>query len=198
MGRQGARVCLVQDCQVPRYRHGRPQSGGWICGHLHSWKMWYQMPLPLLFSWVSLVAQMVKNLPVMWEPKFNPWVWKVPWRREWQPTPVLLPGESPWTEEPGGLYSTGSQRVGQDWVTNTHLCFSVTCGHRHHYGWGAGVLYTTLLADPGFCGAAGSSAMSRGPDYRHSLQCSPGFISSVPPTFGCTDVWNPLASWYGG
>ena len=26
--------------------------------------------------------------------------------------PVLLPGESPWTEEPDGLQSTGSQRVG--------------------------------------------------------------------------------------
>ena len=25
---------------------------------------------------------------------FNPWVWKIPWRREWQPTPVFLPGES--------------------------------------------------------------------------------------------------------
>ena len=27
-----------------------------------------------------------------------------PWRREWQPTPVFLPGE--WTEEPGGLHSS--------------------------------------------------------------------------------------------
>ena len=27
-------------------------------------------------------------------------------------TPVLLPGESHWTEEPGGLQSTGLQRVG--------------------------------------------------------------------------------------
>ena len=26
--------------------------------------------------------------------KFNPWVTKIPWRREWQPTPVFLPGES--------------------------------------------------------------------------------------------------------
>ena len=25
---------------------------------------------------------------------FDPWVGKIPWRREWQPTPVLLPGES--------------------------------------------------------------------------------------------------------
>ena len=24
----------------------------------------------------------------------NPWVWKISWRREWQPTPVFLPGES--------------------------------------------------------------------------------------------------------
>ena len=35
----------------------------------------------------------------------NPWVGKIPWRRAWQPTPVFLPGESPWTEEPGGLCS---------------------------------------------------------------------------------------------
>ena len=29
-----------------------------------------------------------------------------------QPSPVFLPGKSPWTEEPGGLQSMGSQRVG--------------------------------------------------------------------------------------
>ena len=28
---------------------------------------------------------------------------KTPWRRAWQPTSVFLPGESPWTEQPGGL-----------------------------------------------------------------------------------------------
>ena len=37
---------------------------------------------------------MVKNLPEMWErPEFDPWVGKIPWRREWQPIPVFLPGE---------------------------------------------------------------------------------------------------------
>ena len=25
---------------------------------------------------------------------FNPWIGKIPWRREWQPTPVFLPGKS--------------------------------------------------------------------------------------------------------
>ena len=29
---------------------------------------------------------------------------------DWQLTPVFLPGELPWTEEPGGLQSIGSQR----------------------------------------------------------------------------------------
>ena len=28
-------------------------------------------------------------------------------RRQWHPTPVLLPGESPWTEEPGGYSPWG-------------------------------------------------------------------------------------------
>ena len=27
-------------------------------------------------------------------PGFHPWVRKIPWRREWQPSPVFLPGES--------------------------------------------------------------------------------------------------------
>ena len=27
-------------------------------------------------------------------PVFDPWVKKIPWRREWLPTPVFLPGES--------------------------------------------------------------------------------------------------------
>ena len=47
-------------------------------------------------------------------PGFDPWVGKVPWRRAWQRTPVFLPGESPWTEEPGRLQSMGLQRVGHD------------------------------------------------------------------------------------
>ena len=38
-------------------------------------------------------------------------VGKIPWRRAWQPTPVFLPGESPWTEGPVGLQSVGSHRI---------------------------------------------------------------------------------------
>ena len=35
--------------------------------------------------------------------------WEDPLKRAWMPTPVLLPTESPWIEEPGGLQSIGSQ-----------------------------------------------------------------------------------------
>ena len=37
-------------------------------------------------------------------------------RRQWHPTPVLLPGKIPWMEEPGRLQSIGLQRVGHDFT----------------------------------------------------------------------------------
>ena len=46
---------------------------------------------------------------------FSPWVRKILWKRTWQPTPVFLPGEIPWIEEPGGLQSKGFQRVRHNW-----------------------------------------------------------------------------------
>ena len=56
---------------------------------------------PLQYSWASLVAQVVKNPPAMWETWVIPWVGKIPWRRERLPTPVFWPGEfhglyAPW------------------------------------------------------------------------------------------------------
>ena len=60
------------------------------------------------------MAQMVNNLPGMRKTGLDLWVEKIPWMRAWQPTPVFLPAESPWTEETGGLQPMGSQRVGHD------------------------------------------------------------------------------------
>ena len=59
----------------------------------------------------SLVAQLVKNLPAMWETWVLSLGWEDPLKEGWQPTPIFLPGESPWTEEPGGLHFMGSQTV---------------------------------------------------------------------------------------
>ena len=52
---------------------------------------------------------------------FNPWFRKIPWRRNWQHTPVFLPGKSHRQRGLAGKQSTGSQRVGQDLVTK-HAC----------------------------------------------------------------------------
>ena len=41
----------------------------------------------------------------------DPWVRKIPWRREWLPTPVIFPGEFHGPEEPGRLQSMGYKRV---------------------------------------------------------------------------------------
>ena len=60
----------------------------------HKWRMWYKITCILRFMKASLVAQMVKNLLQCGRPRLDPWVRKIPWRREWQPTPVFLPGES--------------------------------------------------------------------------------------------------------
>ena len=42
------------------------------------------------------------------------------WRRQWHPTPVLLP-KIPWMEEPGRLQSMGSLRVGHDQANSVSL-----------------------------------------------------------------------------
>ena len=54
-------------------------------------------------------AEMATHSSIIGRSRFDPWVVKIPWRRVWQPIPVFLPGESPWTEEPGGLLSKGAQ-----------------------------------------------------------------------------------------
>ena len=50
--------------------------------------------------------------------RFDPWVGKIPWRRKWQPTPALLPGESHGQRNLAG-YSPWGCRVRYDWVANT-------------------------------------------------------------------------------
>ena len=51
---------------------------------------------------------MVENVPAFQETRFNPWIGKIPWRREWQPTKVFSPVEFH-GQEPGGQQSMVSQ-----------------------------------------------------------------------------------------
>ena len=68
--------------------------------------------------WDSLVAQMVKNLPAMqetWVPSLGQ---EDALEKEMATHSGTLAWKIPWTEEPGGLQSIGSQRVGHDWVAS--------------------------------------------------------------------------------
>ena len=57
-------------------------------------------------------------------------VGKMPWRRKWQPTPVFLPGEFHGQRSlVGYIQSMGSQRMGQDLVSNTFTFTLVICIH---------------------------------------------------------------------
>ena len=64
-------------------------------------------------SQASLVAQMVQNLPAMQETQVQSLDWEDPWRRKWQPTPVLLPGEFHGQRNLVG-YSPKCHRVGHN------------------------------------------------------------------------------------
>ena len=56
----------------------------------------------------------------MWETWVRSLCWEDPLEKEMAPHSSTLAWKIPWTEEPGGLQSTGSQRVGHDWVTSLH------------------------------------------------------------------------------
>ena len=62
----------------------------------------------------SLVAQMVKNLPAMQETWFRSLGQEDPLEKGIVTHCSILAWKIPWTEEPGGLQSTGLQRVGHD------------------------------------------------------------------------------------
>ena len=69
----------------------------------------------------SLVAQTVKNPPAMRET----WVWSLgredALEEDMATHSSVLAWRVPWTEEPGGLQSTGSPRAGHDWATNSFI-----------------------------------------------------------------------------
>ena len=62
----------------------------------------------------SLVAQSVKNLPAVQETWVRSLGWEDPLEKEMATHSSILAWKISWTEEPGGLQSMGSQRVGHD------------------------------------------------------------------------------------
>ena len=72
------------------------------------------------FSGLPQIGSVIKNLPAVQET----WVWSLgqedPLEKGVATHFSNLAWSIPWTEEPGGVQSMGSQRVGHDWATFTH------------------------------------------------------------------------------
>ena len=69
---------------------------------------------PLQYSWASLVAHMVKNLPTMWETWDLSLGQEEPLEESMATHSSILAWRIPRTEKSGRLQTTGSQRVGHD------------------------------------------------------------------------------------
>ena len=59
---------------------------------------------------------MVKRLPAMWEPQVRSLGQEDPPEKEMATHSSILAWKIPWAEEPGGLQSMGSRRVGHDFT----------------------------------------------------------------------------------
>ena len=79
------------------------------------------------------MAQVVKNLPAMQETWIQSLGWEEPLEKGMATHSGILTWRIPWTEEPGGVQSTGLQRVRHDSMTNTfkhisiNACYIFTC-----------------------------------------------------------------------
>ena len=62
----------------------------------------------------SLIAQSVKNLPAVQETQVRSLGWEDPLEKEMAIHSSIRAWKMSWTDEPGGLQSMGSQRVGHD------------------------------------------------------------------------------------
>ena len=71
MGKENVRcICIPLKCKLPYIPY--------MYIHTHT--------IPWWLRWWSLCLQCRR-------PRFSPWVGKIPWRRKWQPIPVLMPGK---------------------------------------------------------------------------------------------------------
>ena len=62
----------------------------------------------------SLVAQTVKNLPVMWETRVQSMGWEDTLEKGMATHSSILAWRIPWTKKPGGIQSMGLQRIIHD------------------------------------------------------------------------------------
>ena len=98
---------MLSVCSRYKRSNGELSGGCLICREM-ALKLW------LRSFRASLVAQMGKGLLAMQETWVRPLGWEDLLEKEIATHSSILAWEIPWTEEPGGLPSMGSHRVGHD------------------------------------------------------------------------------------
>ena len=104
----------------------RPRKNSHSCTQDTAWQECQRGEIGAFFFFSCFIlccfpsSSVVKNLPSMQETQ-ETWVWSLgeedPLERGMATHSRILACRIPWTEEPGGLQSMGSQRVGHNWVT---------------------------------------------------------------------------------
>ena len=120
-------------------RQGSPFCCMDVCHNLLNWLLidgyfYWNIPfkgLPWWLRWLGIHLQYRRT-------GFHPWVMKIPWRREWQSTPVLLPRESYGQRSLGGYSLWGCKELGMTEATehtdSTHVSNrQLTTSMRAHY-----------------------------------------------------------------
>ena len=116
----------------PGPQNNDPAPGGnsgkdeklWCKGWEWEKELWYQM----LGGWACrggrrtdlvISSWNLTTVPAVQETQVQSLVRKIPWRREWPPSPVFWPGNSHGQRNLGGYSSWDCKRVGHIWATNT-------------------------------------------------------------------------------
>ena len=103
-------VCILNICNIYIYKY-----------YIKSWIYIY------IRVCVCILPSGLDGKRICWQcgrPRFDPWVRKILWRREWQPTPVFLPGKFHGQRSLVGYSPQGHQEA------DTFL-FTFTCMHEH-------------------------------------------------------------------
>ena len=89
-------------------------------GNIHSFHLCSVLQWPILLGVLGFpVAQAIKNLPAMQKTQVQSLGREDPLEKGMATHSSILAWRIPWTEEPGGLQSLGSKRVGHNWATDT-------------------------------------------------------------------------------
>ena len=158
----------------------------WVSSSTRLWT--WEVRRIQLFNWGNSGSSDGKESAAQWgRPGLDPWVGKIPWRRAWQPTPVFLPGESPWTEEPGGLQSMGSQRVGHDF---TFTFFQAT-KHRTARKFASALWDAASVPSPSCRWQSSSAWASHAPSLSNDSQPIRHNEWSSPNSYFITSIYYP-------